>query len=352
MATTWKYLPILKWKLGERIALRKLEPAQWDELVPLVELPAIAAAPNTTDLNAALPAYRDRLVKQLVDAFPDERPMAVDTRYVSPSFAGQVRLATVLAKALAKLTERTVLPVVSETMVAREAGKLLAFAEFPEVILRVQSPVVDATQVTALVGDLQSAGIKKRNLHLLLDQVSIVDADPAACHAAIQPYLDAALACDCASVTYAGGSFPINLVGFKQGITKVPRVEWAVWTLLQKAIKYESLRYGDYTVSNPAPVPDDLDPTQVNPSVAIRYAATTEWFVFKAGGFKKGKPNQYRDLCQVLMGDPVYSGATFSFGDAHYNKVASGPAGKDNGNPSSWRRDATSHHLVFAATAL
>ena len=74
--------------------------------------------------------------------------------------------------------------------------------------------------------------------------------------------------------------------------------------------------------------------------------------MLKAGGFKRGKPNQYRDLCQLLMGDADYSGPTFSFGDGHYEKVATGPAGKNNGNPSSWRRDATSHHLVFAATAL
>ena len=95
-----------------------------------------------------------------------------------------------------------------------------------------------------------------------------------------------------------------------------------------------------------------MDPTQVNPSVAIRYTAAKEWHVFKAGGFKRGKPDQYQALCKVLLGDPVYCGASFSFGDAHYDKVASSPPGKNNGNPSSWRRDATNHHLVFTAAAL
>lgn len=351
MATAWKYLPILKWKQGERIALRELGATQWNGVLPLLELPAIDAAPNPTELNEALPAYRDRLVQQLITTLPDAQAFAVDTRYVSPPYGGQVRLASVLAKALAKRTDRAVLPVISETMVAREAGKLSAFSDFPEVILRIQSPVVDAAQVGPLVDSLKAAGIANKKVHLLLDQDSIVYADPAASHLAIRPYLDAALTCACASVTYAGGSFPINLVGFKQGLTKVPRVEWEVWRLLQRATQYRVLRYGDYTVSNPAPLPD-LDPKQVNPSVAIRYAAATEWFVFKAGGFKRGKPNQYRDLSQLLLGDAVYSGVTFSFGDAHYNKVAASPPGKNNGNPSSWRRDATNHHLVLTATAL
>ena len=319
--------------------------------MPLLELPPVAAAPTAAELNAALPDYRDKRVRELVDAIPEAQSVCVDTRFVSPAYARQVRLASVIAKALARRAQRTVLPVISETMVASEPADLPAFADFAEAVLRVQSPVVDASQIPALVDALRTAGVKRKNLHILVDQYSIVQADPTACDAAIRPYLTAALACGCASVTYAGGSFPVNLMGFKQGITDVPRVEWKVWTRLQKVEAYAQLRYGDYSVTNPAPQPD-MDPTQLNPSVAIRYAASTYWRVLKAGGFKRGKPNQYRDLCQLLMGDADYSGPAFSFGDGHYEKVATGPAGKNNGNPSSWRRDATSHHLVFAATAL
>ncbi|MCW5651021.1 MAG: hypothetical protein KIS62_14845 [Ramlibacter sp.] len=43
MAETWKYIPILKWKQGERIALRNLTPLQWNEMTPLLELLPIIA---------------------------------------------------------------------------------------------------------------------------------------------------------------------------------------------------------------------------------------------------------------------------------------------------------------------
>jgi len=102
-------------------------------------------------------------------------------------------------------------------------------------------------------------------------------------------------------------------------------------------------------VTNPAPAPG-MDPTQMNPSVAIRYAADGHWRLFKAGGFKKGVPNQYRSLCKLLLGDSVYSGSAFSFGDRCYEGAASARLG--NGNPSSWRRDATNHHLVLTQHAL
>jgi Beta protein len=94
----------------------------------------------------------------------------------------------------------------------------------------------------------------------------------------------------------------------------------------------------------------ELDPKMMNPSVAIRYAADGFWRLFKAGGFKKGKPDQYKNLSILLLGDPVYSGAAFSYGDECYDKTANAKLG--NGNPSSWRRDATNHHLVLTATAL
>lgn len=351
MATTWKYQPILKWKQGERIALRELDGSQWDGLVPVLELPGVAAAPNTADLDAALPAYRDDLVRHISATIPDNQPICIDTRFISPAYSRQVRLAAAMAKTIAKRTERKILPVVTETMVDREATELAAFADFPEVVLRIQSHVVDSSQTPALVDALVTAGVKRGRLHLLIDQYSIVQANPDACYAAVRPYLDAALGCACASVTLAGGSFPINLMGFKQGIVDIPRVEWKVWQLVIADSRYAGVRYSDYTVSNPAPLPE-MDPRQVNPSVAIRYTAATYWRLFKAGGFKRGRPNQYRDLCKVLLGDAVYSGPTFSFGDKHYDKVASGPAGQNNGNPSSWRRDATNHHLVFAAAAL
>lgn len=57
MSSDWTYLPILKWKQGERRALRELTTKQWRGLVPLAELLAIDAAPDRTALRDALPAY-------------------------------------------------------------------------------------------------------------------------------------------------------------------------------------------------------------------------------------------------------------------------------------------------------
>jgi Beta protein len=347
MATDWRYLPILKWKQGERIALEHLSPPQWEGIVPLIELMSVAAAPDGASLRSALPSYLQKHGKQFQKTFPEDKAVAVDVRYVSPAYPRQVRLLQAVCARLQKEADRRVIPTLTESMVAAETPDLPLVKDYAEHALRIHMPGVDPTQIKDLVDLVRAAGIRKNALHLILDQHSIVDADPAGRLPTIKPYLAAAIATGCASVTLSGGSFPINLVGIKQGQKDIQRVEWLMWKSIAGEAAYEGLRYGDYAVTNPALGPD-LDPTTMNPSVAIRYASDGFWRLFKAGGFKKGKPNQYRSLCQLLLGDIVYSGATFSYGDDCYDKAANATLG--NGNPSSWRRDATSHHLVLTAS--
>jgi hypothetical protein len=347
--STWTYLPILKWKQGERRAVEELSPSQWQSIVPLLELLSINASPDSAGLNAAVPAYVQKIAKGFTKCIPEDIPIVVDVRWVAPGYPKQARLLRAISRGLAKASGRRIIPSLSESMVVNEAAELASFADFDEVVLRIRTTALEASQVPALVKLALDQGLAKKNLHLVVDQYSLVNEDPTARFTKIRPYLDEAISRKCASVTVAGGSFPVNLIGFKQGIHTLRRVEWLVWEKLKVLSDYDEVLYADYTVSNPGPLPEG-DPDKMNPSVAIRYAADTYWKLFKAGGFKKGAPNQYRGLCTLLRSDKVYSGPSFSFGDECYDKAANGLLG--NGNPSSWRRDATSHHLVFTAGQL
>jgi len=350
MATQWKYMPVLKWKQGERIALKNLTAAQAHELIPLIELLPISAAPDTASLRAALPEYLAKVGKELETSLPEGIPLVIDARYVAPTYTPQARLLRVICARLQSLTRRPVVPVISQGMLQEVPNELHKLGEFGEQLVRILAPFTSVGAVAEIVKLCVAAKLPRKSLHLLIDQFSMVGEAPASKWKSVQPYLDAALASGCGSTTLAGGSFPINLIGIKQGIHDIPRVEWQVWTLLRKDANYNEVRYSDYTVSNPALAPE-VDPKQVNPSVAIRYAADGHWRLFKAGGFKNGQPGQYKSLCKLLLGDSVYSGAAFSYGDTQYEKAATDPKA-GSGNPSSWRRDATSHHLVKVAGAL
>lgn len=345
----WKYLPILKWKQGERIALRNLKDDQWNGVTPLIELQPISAAPNFVSLQAALPDYLEKIGKDLAKAVPEGTPFAVDTRYVSTGYPKQAQLLSAVCSRLYKLTDRPVIPVITSALAQSEANQLERIAErFKECIVRIDTPSVGVAQVQPII-ELVKDAFETGDVHVVVDQFSLVGKDSRVMATAIKPYLDEALASVSASVTIAGGSFPVNLIGFKQGTFDIERVEWKVWKQIQKGGSYADVRYSDYCVTHPALGPE-MDPTQMNPSVAIRYAADGYWRLFKAGGFKKGAPNQYMALCQLLLGDGVYTDPSYSYGDKCYADAANAKLG--NGNPSSWRRDATNHHLVLTQRAL
>lgn len=345
----WKYLPILKWKQGERIALSMLTQAQRAGVIPVLELPAINSAQDERSVRLALPAYLVKPVQEMNKTFNSEQTIGIDVRWVAPNHPKQIKLLDTICAELARHLNCRVVPVISESALWKDAASLTDMHDFGDYILRIQTPVAQPHQVDPLIKLALASGIKKRELHIVIDLFTIVREDPAIKHAAVTPYLDEAFAAQCASVTITGGSFPVNLMGLKQGVHDIPRVEWQVWQLLKGSAEYSGLRFGDYTVSNPGPLPD-LDPKQVNPSVQLRYTIDVDWRLYKAGGFKKGAKNQYQGLCNLLLGDPVYCGPPYSDGDDRYHKAAHAVIG--NGNPSSWRRDATNHHLVFTGLAL
>lgn len=353
MSVVWKYLPILKWKQGEQLALRHLTGSQWTGVTPLIQLPPIHSAPDAAALKVALPAYLAVVTAQIQKNIPEKSAVCIDTEYVSLGYQKQLSLLLSVCEHLHGSLKHKIIPVIPSQLVealpALKSVRSAYLKSIDSVMVSFRTDQIKPAQVVPVISDISDFGVSRQKIHLLFDQYSIVGSDPTNCFSGIKTFLDEGKMAGCVSMTISGGSFPINLMGFPQGVTKITRVEWEVWKLLESAGDYSDIRYSDYAVTNPAPLPD-IDPTQVNPSVAIRYAADRHWKLFKAKGFKKGPKHQYRDLCKLLMSDSVYSGSHFSYGDGQYSKAAAELVG--DGNPSSWRKDATSHHIVLTTSSL
>lgn len=335
--------------------MRELTDSQWDGVSPLIELQPIDAAPDGAALRAALPTYINKIALEINKSVPEDREIFIDTHLVSTGYARPANLLVVVCDLLRKKINRAIYPVADAAVVA-SLGALTpqlmkSFLEpTATVLLRLRSDQIEPSQEKSLINALTAIGFKKRNIHLLIDQYSLVSQQPAACATSIRPYLAEAFATSCASVTLGGGSFPTMLTGIKAGVTNIPRIEWNVWKIILKSAEFPQLRYADYTVTNPEPLPD-IDPKKVNPSISIRYAADGHWHLLKGAGFKGAPPGVYRSLCKLLITNHVvYSGEKFSSGDGRYFAAASGP--NTNGSPWSWRREATNHHIVFTVDSL
>lgn len=356
MTTIWKYLPILKWKQGEQLALRHLTSAQWNGVMPLLELQPISASPDMASIKTNLPAYlTDRVASKLSKTIPSGRTVAIDTSSLSIGTAEQLQLLIIVCYSLQILLPGyTIVPVVHasqlEGLDLLSNGYKTKLISFPEIVLRLIIDQFNPSQVAPSVTTLTAFGVMKKKLHILIDQYSIVERDPGNCFKIVKPFVDNAVGTKCASVTIAGGAFPVNLMGRRSGMSSIVRVDWKVWGLFKKTGNYPELRYSDYTVTNPAPL-EDIDPSKVNPSIAIRYAAGDVWKLYKGKGFKSGYAGEYKSLCRILIADIHYSGENFSYGDKQYKAAAESPK-NTNGTPCSWRKEATNHHIALTVNSL
>lgn len=144
--------------------------------------------------------------------------------------------------------------------------------------------------------------------------------------------------------TLASGAFPKNLAGLAKGAHQIPRDDWALF-LAVRPLAAKNGRvplFSDYGVNHIDSF--EGDPRLLRMSANIRYTDWQHWSVFKAGAVQVFGYDQYVDLCKVLTALPVFMGAPFSTGDANYEQKAIDPAATP-GNATTWRRDATNHHI-------
>jgi len=146
------------------------------------------------------------------------------------------------------------------------------------------------------------------------------------------------------SFTLMGTSFPSSMAEIGMGSTIIRRWEWTLYKRVVELLMDSGHRlpaFGDYAINYPdVPL---MDMRLLKPSATIRYAIDDAWLIVKGKNVRDYKFEQYRKLCQVVMGSPHFLGAQFSVGDQYIANCAAG-RGK-TGSLSTWREVGTSHHL-------
>ena len=335
------YFPALRWKQGEQIATRKLDNADRARMLPLAEIQSLDAASLA------------KLTKQLTQAQASIMPIALDLKVAHGN--GPVPV-PYLANMTAYYQEQGLRtwPVLHATDALLNPASLANLKGQPAVVLRIyplQLPLADALSVLA---DLRKACGKNTSIFVVLDLYAIADIELLALAGLAEPFVRQIAATGHATqIALIGGSFPYQLGGYKQGVqTRLPRKELTVWKELRKRQGCGAVAFGDYAVTNPLPLAE-IDPRNLNPAAAIRYALKNDWWLLRAAGVRtkgKGGMGQYNALCKLLVASPDYSGKPFSFGDRMYDEHCAPDA--TSGSFMTWRRDATSHHLTYTVRQL
>lgn len=335
------YVPIIRWKAGERIALRELYDDDKTGLTPLIEIPQDTVE-KTLNKNMSLGALASQLRVQILECW-GRRPAFLDVSSLAAKIDPNQRSAFIEDfYKQANAIGLTFVPVIGlgGASAARRENRIISIVS--GMCLRLNRDDLESGSLARNVSTwISNYEIDPSKVHLVLD-LRIVDPTS---QDYLRPYSNVPLLDVWNTVTITGGSFPKDLQGLSVGEYLLPRTEWDYWKQLVRARLLRIPTFGDYATIHPflqLPFPG------MNPSASIRYTTDDHWLVMRGEGLlnKDGAGHaQYPANAQLLMERPEFCGRDFSFGDTY---IYERPIRRDQpGTPRSWVTAGVNHHLTF-----
>lgn len=342
------YVPILKWKKGERIALRHLSTDLKSRLTPLIEIAPIDWDYNEECPSKTLSKHLENIGEQLLESWGAEPPVFIDLSLLEPSDQmddGIHPLTFIRQQAMTKKIK--IIPVTGanrDDEYQREVNKANKEDAFG-ICFRITDDDLD--DIEYVLGKLlNSFDVHPEQVDLLIDFDYIPPEDAKKIYISIKSVLNSIPEVDkWRTLTLAGTSFPENLGGFESFSTEeIPRIEWLIWkTLISKKDVKRPPTFGDYGISNPKLT--EIDPRLMRGTANIRYTLNESWLILKGGQIKLHGWEQIYYLAEQLVNDKRYFGQTHCYGDAY---IFESLAKKERlGGYEVWRRIGTNHHLTL-----
>jgi hypothetical protein len=347
-------MPCLKWKAGEQRALRDVEGAEKDRLLPLVEIPPLPWDWANDQAAKTVDQHLSRVAEQLETYWGPTAPILVDTLLLDPSermHGGNVPLEWLFDEFAAR--SLTTIPCigVSSDPALQVACKGILARDQRGVGLRLdRDSLFDGS--TTLVADinavLSAIGATPAETELIVD-VEAVDSLSwsSTAVAVVATWQTIPHQGSWRSVTLLSGGFPDSMSRFSPGVSRDPRSDWQLYNRVASRVE-GTVRFGDYGIAHPELA--EIDPRIMQMSASIRYSGATDWVIVKGRSVRKHGWQQTRVLATQMVAQPEYCGPTFSAGDKYTDDVANGADGP--GNATSWRQAGTNHHLALVVHQL
>lgn len=326
------YVPILRWKQGEQIALRELYPRDKASMTPLVEVPR--GYSRTTDQAAEVLARNWGTSPIFVDLGPFLSWLVPSKR--TKAFSGLFKMSRNLGLNAIPVTG------INRIREYRDSVRQVVAEDRRGACFRLSrkdlsSPSLDSE----LESETSFLGLEPTSIDLVLD-LQIFDE-------AVQNYSDFFRRIPSLhawrTFTLVSGAFPEDLTGLSVGQHTLSRSDWMSWRDQVAGVLPRLPTYGDYGTLHPFLKPDMVG---LNPSASIRYTADEYRVVMRGEGLrnKSGTGHaQYPANSELLTIRPEYCGQYFSFGDNYIYEVSLNK-GK-TGNPRTCVTAGVNHHLTF-----
>ncbi|BFI60740.1 hypothetical protein KD5_04900 [Yersinia pseudotuberculosis] len=351
------YVPIIKAKPGEFMALTKLKDQYSQKIFPFFEVPKITdKTKELASLRGSNQLTRDYLdliasgisnscksSAMFFDLFEWKPDIYVETGEHTYSYMYR----NLSAKGL------SVYPVIGfdrwPDTDYKNAIKSLIVPEGITYCLRIDSVSLDdaydvdyfVDTINEIMGELRLSG---KELMILLDFGDVTRKSIVSLQADMQHLLKIIKEFECDAILIAGCSFPIlinDAVKNEDSTDFVERREMITWKILSEEYDMK-LIFADYGIRNPSGA-NDIITKHVNGK--IRHTINNKYFVARGHSKQKGnKGEQIYDLAHTIINSPFYLGEGFSWGD---ERILACSRKELRGRAQDWISFDTNHHISF-----
>ena len=323
------YVPVIRFRRGEKVAMRQLRDDTRSRMTPLIEIVPI------TD-------YSPSTVADQIRTHWGPYPYFFDIHHLpegeDPSFMLKVddamRNHGLASVPVVQLINGTKLREAVAHIVAQN-GRGACLRLFPEDL---RSPSVS----NDIIGLLNHLRLPPEKIDLVVDYRIISRFNPPfSVLCSRLPALER-----WRTLILVSGAFCQDLRDFERNKQHIwSRDDWISW---KRQVTEEDFprypTYGDYTVQYPLLVPPPEFP---NISASIRYAAEDYWVIMRGEGMKTGPGSiQYAANAQLLVERPEFCGASFSAGDQYIYDLSRYRT-KGTGSPETLIRAGINHHITI-----
>jgi len=338
-----KYVPILKGKQGEFIALQKLPSDIKNKIIPVIDL-----VPNNTknieDHVKSILRYFSKWEKErliYIDGYllDDSILLPGNIHPVQFIYDSLISDGYNIVPVLCGVISNELKSVVKDISI--KANKGTAVRIFAKTIEEINA------EIDELLTFLQ---LSPNRIDLIIDLRSMIDAELLErINFIIKIFANLIFLNSWQSITLSGGNFPIDLTELApEQVHSIQRKQWQLWKSIILNNPEIKPAYSDYAIAHPSL--SELAGDQINASASIRYTHEENYYVYRGRGTRQHGFEQFFDISETLINSNHFYGIEHCEGDKFINRC--GTIKDKTGNLTTWRWVGTAHHITVVVNQL
>lgn len=361
------YVPIMRWRPAEMLALERLYTKDRENITPFIEFIMPPPKTDKNDRTKVVEDSKSKFLRQLPEVgkrllkycgrdavFLDVHLLDGDIR----ASAFENILSSAKAVDLFSIPVVHIIPVIGTDAdtATRQVAVKYAKIDNRGLCIRIDnSHFKDENLMKHIEEFIKSHGLDIKNVDIAVD-LQIVDESTTA-ESVIKKINRIPQLKNYRSFILSSGAFPKDLSDLQKFENhELNRADWKLWQEIAGNSKLERKPlFSDYTIQHPifyGYIPG------ANVSASVRYTDDEQWRVFRGQALnyidKQGQKGpghkQYIAHARELIKQSFYKQADYSFGDSEINRIAS--QDEKTGNPQMWLNIGINHHLTLVARQL